>query len=71
MSYGTGAIMAVPAHDERDHAFATRVRPADRARSSPAARSPVQEAAYTGDGRAGRTRGFLDGLDVDAGARRA
>ena len=39
-SYGTGAIMAVPAHDERDFAFATAVRPADRARDHAPGRRP-------------------------------
>ena len=29
MEYGTGAIMAVPGHDERDYAFAKAFEPAD------------------------------------------
>ncbi len=49
MGYGTGAIMAVPAHDVRDHAFA-------RAYDLPIIETirggewDVQEAAYVGDG---------------------
>lgn len=46
-SYGTGAIMAVPAHDERDYDFAKKfdlpIRPVIEG-------GDVTQAAYTGDG---------------------
>ncbi len=58
MGYGTGAIMAVPAHDERDYAFAKKfgidIIPVIEGGN-------VNEAAYTGDG-AMINSGFLDGI---------
>ncbi|HMO50169.1 MAG TPA: leucine--tRNA ligase [Kiritimatiellia bacterium] len=45
--YGTGAIMAVPAHDERDYAFARTFQlPIVEVVSG----GDIREAAYTGDG---------------------
>lgn len=50
MGYGTGAIMAVPAHDDRDHAFAkTFDLPIVEVVQSPTEHN-IQEAAWTGDG---------------------
>jgi len=46
--YGAGAIMAVPAHDERDHAFAQRF--GLEIREVIAGGEDVQAAAFTGDG---------------------
>jgi leucyl-tRNA synthetase len=63
MSYGTGAIMAVPAHDERDHAFAkTFDLPIIEVISTPEGHD-VQEAAYSGDGPAVNSATY-DGMDV-------
>lgn len=56
-TYGTGAIMAVPAHDERDYAFAQKFKlPIVTVLAN-----EQQEGAYTGDG-LHINSGFLDGL---------
>ncbi len=52
MEYGTGAIMAVPAHDQRDFEFATRYRLPIRevVRPSDGSPSTLPLSSYTGDG---------------------
>ena len=61
LGYGTGAIMAVPGHDQRDWEFA-------KAFGLPIveviAGGDVSQEAHTGDG-ALVNSGFLDGLDVE------
>src|SRR4051812_20682600 len=47
MSYGTGAIMAVPAHDERDHAFAEKYGLSVRTVVAPADGDAPEEGAYS------------------------
>ncbi len=66
MEYGTGAIMAVPGHDQRDFEFASRFRlPIVRvvADDGQDAGTPLDE-AYSGGGRLVNS-GDFDGLDVD------
>ena len=46
-SYGTGAIMAVPAHDERDYAFATKY---DLPIRGVVEGGDIEDEAYVGDG---------------------
>ncbi|NNE93915.1 MAG: leucine--tRNA ligase [Verrucomicrobiales bacterium] len=59
MSYGTGAIMAVPAHDERDNEFAKKFEiPIIEVVQAP---DESDETCFTGDGTAINS-GFLDGL---------
>ena len=49
--YGTGAIMAVPAHDERDFAFAKKFNlPIEKVIAPPASTIESKDAPYTGEG---------------------
>ncbi len=65
-SYGTGAIMAVPAHDERDYAFAKtfELPIVEVVRGG-----NVAEAAFTGDG-VSVNSDFLDGLPTPEAKRK-
>ncbi len=69
MSYGTGAIMAVPAHDERDFAFARKyelpiVPVIQPEAENEAASSTGLESAYVGPG-VMINSGMLDGTKVN------
>jgi leucyl-tRNA synthetase len=69
MSYGTGAIMAVPGHDERDHEFARKFDLPIVQVIQPSPPIDVSREAYVGDGVLINS-GFLDGLDVEAAKER-
>jgi leucyl-tRNA synthetase len=63
-SYGTGAIMAVPAHDERDFEFAVKysLDVVDVVEPAPSdVPFSLKKEAFTGEGTA-KNSGFLDGL---------
>ncbi|HEY0269391.1 MAG TPA: leucine--tRNA ligase [Sphingomonas sp.] len=67
MGYGTGAVMGVPAHDQRDLDFARKYAlPVPRvvAPTDEEANAPIVAEAYTGPGRLVNSR-FLDGMSVD------
>ncbi|MBX3508422.1 MAG: leucine--tRNA ligase [Parvibaculum sp.] len=79
MDYGTGAIFACPAHDQRDFDFAKKynlpiipvVTPKDRAGDASWAEELIAgKDAFTGDGVAVNSE-FLNGLDVTAAKRAA
>lgn len=76
MGYGTGAVFACPAHDQRDFDFARKydlpilpvVKPSDKETASAAwvasGQGADMDAAYTGPGSI-MNSGFLDGKDIN------
>jgi leucyl-tRNA synthetase len=72
MEYGTGAIMAVPAHDQRDHEFATTFDLEIREVVSPRDGAEVEPGvAHTGSSESDRlvNSGEFDGLSAPEGMR--
>jgi leucyl-tRNA synthetase len=67
MDYGTGAVMGVPAHDQRDLDFARKyMLPVERVVALDGeADKPIHDEAYTGPGHLVNSR-FLDGMAVEA-----
>ena len=64
-SYGSGAVMAVPAHDERDYAFAKKYNlPIKKV-----IESDVSEKAYVDDGKHINS-GFINGLNIVEGKKK-
>lgn len=74
MDYGTGALFACPAHDQRDLDFARKynlpVLPVVLPHGADAATFTIGDEAYTGDGTLINS-GFLDGLEVPAAKKAA
>jgi leucyl-tRNA synthetase len=70
MSYGTGAIMAVPAQDSRDHAFARKFGLPIVVVVRPASGASTDDEAWEGEG-SHVNSGFLEGLGVKDGKQRA
>ncbi len=66
MEYGTGAIMAVPAHDERDYAFARAFELPVRRVIAPEQALDTSEAAPGEDGRVGGLPYIGDGFLINA-----
>ena len=66
MDYGTGAVMGVPGHDQRDLDFARKyMLPVERVVAAAGDEAkPINDEAYTGPGRLVNSR-FLDGMSVE------
>lgn len=63
MDYGTGAIFGVPAHDQRDHDFATKYNlTIQQVVSSPDDAPSIEKEAYIGPGQMINSD-FLDGME--------